>query len=211
MRKGFPRSPWYTDKYTRKDFERLWRGREQFCPYYDDPPTWDPEGFEDGKEEEEEEEAGGEEEEVESEEEEEVESEEEEEVEEEEEEEQDCAQAMLRHRLPQLRDFAEPPTIQAPTLPSPASLFGPLGTNMMESTSPWQNTTSCDWVTGPAWIDPGLLDVESSTSGSQPTEQNHWAAVAPQASSSEEEVVQTDPRGFVLGGFGMEFGSNPWL
>ncbi len=38
MRKGFPRRPNYTKRYTRKDFERLWRGREEFCPYYDDPP-----------------------------------------------------------------------------------------------------------------------------------------------------------------------------
>ncbi len=22
----------------------MWRGREESCPYYDDPPVWDPEG-----------------------------------------------------------------------------------------------------------------------------------------------------------------------
>ncbi|KAF7503129.1 hypothetical protein GJ744_004271 [Endocarpon pusillum] len=43
MRKGFPRRPRYSCDYTREGFERLWRGREEFCPYYDDPSEWDPE------------------------------------------------------------------------------------------------------------------------------------------------------------------------
>lgn len=33
----------YIEWYTREDFERLWRGREEFCPYYDDLEEWDPE------------------------------------------------------------------------------------------------------------------------------------------------------------------------
>jgi Ankyrin repeat len=47
MRKGFPRRPRYTKNYTREHFEGLWRGREEFCPYYHDPTVWDPEGVED--------------------------------------------------------------------------------------------------------------------------------------------------------------------
>jgi hypothetical protein len=43
MRQGFPRRPHYARRYTREDFERLWRGREESCPYYNDPPEWDPE------------------------------------------------------------------------------------------------------------------------------------------------------------------------
>ncbi len=42
-RKGFPRKPSYAGNYTRRDFERLWKGREAFCPYYNDPPLWDAE------------------------------------------------------------------------------------------------------------------------------------------------------------------------
>lgn len=44
FRKGFPRKPIYTDDYTRRGFEDLWRGREHCCPYYDDPAVWYSEG-----------------------------------------------------------------------------------------------------------------------------------------------------------------------
>ncbi|ERF71232.1 hypothetical protein EPUS_08150 [Endocarpon pusillum Z07020] len=43
-RKGFPRRSEYVESYTRQDFESLWRGREELCPYYHDPPGWDPDG-----------------------------------------------------------------------------------------------------------------------------------------------------------------------
>ncbi len=42
-RKGYPRKPMYTSYHTREEFEDLWRGREENCPYYDDPPVWDAE------------------------------------------------------------------------------------------------------------------------------------------------------------------------
>lgn len=44
MRKDYPRIPHYTSKYTRECFERLWLDREEFCPYYNDPPEWDSAG-----------------------------------------------------------------------------------------------------------------------------------------------------------------------
>ncbi|KAF2490020.1 hypothetical protein BU16DRAFT_622574 [Lophium mytilinum] len=45
LRKGYPRTPQYGDfrdfrDYTREDFERLWKGREDQCPYFHDPPIW---------------------------------------------------------------------------------------------------------------------------------------------------------------------------
>lgn len=33
---AYPRTARYTQLYTRKDFEALWKGREQGCPYWDD-------------------------------------------------------------------------------------------------------------------------------------------------------------------------------
>ena len=42
LRRGYHRRPRYTQKYTRKHFERLWSGREEFCPYFHDPPVWCP-------------------------------------------------------------------------------------------------------------------------------------------------------------------------
>ena len=44
MRKGYPRIPHYTSRYTRECFEGLWLDREEFCPYYNDPPECGPEG-----------------------------------------------------------------------------------------------------------------------------------------------------------------------
>jgi len=49
MREGYHRRPQYIDGYgrkgySRKDFERLWSGREKFCPYFNDPPIWCPRG-----------------------------------------------------------------------------------------------------------------------------------------------------------------------
>jgi len=44
MRKDYPRIPHYTSKYTRECFEGLWLNREEFCPYYNDPPERDSEG-----------------------------------------------------------------------------------------------------------------------------------------------------------------------
>ena len=41
-RRGFPRKPFYDKDYTREDFEELWFGSEEICPYYHDPPVWDP-------------------------------------------------------------------------------------------------------------------------------------------------------------------------
>ncbi|KAF4971009.1 hypothetical protein FSARC_2112 [Fusarium sarcochroum] len=38
FRKLWPRDARYVNGYTRKDFERLWRGREHCCPYWDDMP-----------------------------------------------------------------------------------------------------------------------------------------------------------------------------
>lgn len=40
FRRGFPRKPRYNNIYTRECFEGLWRGREEYCPYYHDPPVW---------------------------------------------------------------------------------------------------------------------------------------------------------------------------
>lgn len=39
-RAAYPRIPAYFRPYSRQSFERLWRGREDQCPYYDDPPHW---------------------------------------------------------------------------------------------------------------------------------------------------------------------------
>ncbi|KAI9711511.1 MAG: hypothetical protein M1820_002074 [Bogoriella megaspora] len=38
------RTPQYDGMYRREDFERLWEGREELCPYFDDPPHWPPGG-----------------------------------------------------------------------------------------------------------------------------------------------------------------------
>ena len=35
FRRRHPRRPGYTETYTRRNFEELWKGREHFCPYYD--------------------------------------------------------------------------------------------------------------------------------------------------------------------------------
>lgn len=35
---GHTRKAHYTNRYKREDFERLWQGREHFCPYWDDSP-----------------------------------------------------------------------------------------------------------------------------------------------------------------------------
>ncbi|KAH8903591.1 ankyrin [Coniochaeta sp. PMI_546] len=43
FRKGYPRRAVYTDEYSRLDFERLWEGREQRCPYWDDADWHSPE------------------------------------------------------------------------------------------------------------------------------------------------------------------------
>lgn len=40
-RKGYPRKARYATGYTRKDFEKLWRGQESKCPYWDDQ-LWPP-------------------------------------------------------------------------------------------------------------------------------------------------------------------------
>lgn len=40
FRAGYPRRAEYNKVYTRNHFEMLWDGREEFCPYYDDPPVW---------------------------------------------------------------------------------------------------------------------------------------------------------------------------
>lgn len=40
MRQGFPRTPEYSTRYTRQVFQMMWEGKEQLCPYYDDPPVW---------------------------------------------------------------------------------------------------------------------------------------------------------------------------
>ncbi|KAF5716073.1 hypothetical protein FMUND_6524 [Fusarium mundagurra] len=37
-RRHYPRRARYTYGYTRRDFEKLWRGREYDCPYWDDQP-----------------------------------------------------------------------------------------------------------------------------------------------------------------------------
>ena len=37
-----PRRPRYTEYYTRVHFEELWKGFEDLCPYYHDPPIWPP-------------------------------------------------------------------------------------------------------------------------------------------------------------------------
>ena len=36
FRKQYPRRPRYSEHYTRQDFENLWKGRENQCPYWDD-------------------------------------------------------------------------------------------------------------------------------------------------------------------------------
>jgi len=36
FRKGYPRTALYTADYSRRDFEALWEGREERCPYWDD-------------------------------------------------------------------------------------------------------------------------------------------------------------------------------
>ena len=36
FRKGYPRTAGYTPDYTRSDFEALWKGREERCPYWDE-------------------------------------------------------------------------------------------------------------------------------------------------------------------------------
>lgn len=36
FRKGYPRTARYTWPYTRSDFEALWKGREERCPYWND-------------------------------------------------------------------------------------------------------------------------------------------------------------------------------
>ncbi|KAI9690147.1 MAG: hypothetical protein M1822_009108 [Bathelium mastoideum] len=41
-RRRYGRMPQYTRKYKREDFEKLWEGREEDCPYFDDPPFWLP-------------------------------------------------------------------------------------------------------------------------------------------------------------------------
>jgi len=40
FRSTFRRKASYTSKYTREDFERLWEGREDRCPYYLDQSHW---------------------------------------------------------------------------------------------------------------------------------------------------------------------------
>lgn len=42
-RRQYPREARYIQGYTRGDFEKLWRGREGKCPYWDDQP-WPPSG-----------------------------------------------------------------------------------------------------------------------------------------------------------------------
>ncbi len=201
MRRGFPRTRCYSTWYMREDLERLWRGREQFCPYYDDPPIWDPEEREDCREEDEEQR-----EENEHQQEEEDEHQREGEREEEwraGEEGQDYREAVLQYQLPPLRDFNEVTTVQAPTLPT-------LGINKMISTSPLQSTAPHNSTTGPTWTEPGLLNVGSSTSASWPTEHNQRVA-APQASIPEEQNVQTAASECGVAEFGIELGPNPWL
>ena len=39
-RKACPRRPDYDRYYSGNDFEDLWAGCEQECPYFDDPPQW---------------------------------------------------------------------------------------------------------------------------------------------------------------------------
>ncbi|KAK3342067.1 hypothetical protein B0T25DRAFT_511599 [Lasiosphaeria hispida] len=36
FRRGYPRTARYTTNYTRRDFEALWKGREERCPYWND-------------------------------------------------------------------------------------------------------------------------------------------------------------------------------
>lgn len=43
FRKGSPRKAFYTAKYSRRDFEKLWEGREDRCPYWDDEEWHSPE------------------------------------------------------------------------------------------------------------------------------------------------------------------------
>ena len=45
-RKDFPRRPIYSRWYTREEFEEIWEGWESHCPYYDEPPEWDPKEIE---------------------------------------------------------------------------------------------------------------------------------------------------------------------
>jgi hypothetical protein len=42
FRKTHARKPLYTQDYTRTEFEEFWKGREDSCPYYDDPSEWPP-------------------------------------------------------------------------------------------------------------------------------------------------------------------------
>jgi hypothetical protein len=44
LREDYPRSPRYTEEYTRQHFEKLWEGKEELCPYFNDPPIWYPHG-----------------------------------------------------------------------------------------------------------------------------------------------------------------------
>lgn len=48
FRKGYPRRAMYTNEYSREDFERLWKGREGRCPYWDDEDWCSPEDAEHG-------------------------------------------------------------------------------------------------------------------------------------------------------------------
>ncbi len=41
-RLGSLRTPQYTDRYSRDDFEKLWEGKEHLCPYYDVEVRWCP-------------------------------------------------------------------------------------------------------------------------------------------------------------------------
>lgn len=47
FRKGYPRRAIYTGEYSRQDFERLWEGREDRCPYWDDAEWRSPEDGDD--------------------------------------------------------------------------------------------------------------------------------------------------------------------
>ena len=42
FRKGFPRRARYTKRGSRKTFEKIWEGREQRCPYWDDVDWYSP-------------------------------------------------------------------------------------------------------------------------------------------------------------------------
>jgi hypothetical protein len=56
IRNCFHRIPRYTERYNRGHFEQLWKGKEESCPYFDDPAVWcshktevDDEGIDDGR------------------------------------------------------------------------------------------------------------------------------------------------------------------